>query len=127
MEANSRRKRAPSRYSGLIAMSALGARKLLANFEKWIPIGCFDVNLRKALDGNEDCRAKLAAGYLYPSLGHYSEHYAPAVGGTREGYWESAYIAQSTRGPSELPAAPWDGNFQIYGCIDKGHNPEKHP
>ena len=126
MEASARRKRAPSRYSGLIAISALGARKLLANFEEWIPIGFFDVNLRKALDGNEDCRAKLAAGFLYPSLGHYSEHYAAACGGTREAYWQSPYIAQNTRGPSELPAAKWDGIFQIYGCTEKGRNPMLH-
>ena len=67
MEASSRKKGAPSRFSGLIAISAIGARKLLANFEEWIPMGFFDCNLRKALGGNRECRAKLAAGYLYPS------------------------------------------------------------
>ena len=127
MEATSRKKRAPSRFSGLIAISALGARKLLANFREWIPLGYFDVNLRKALGSNEDCRAKLAAGYLYPCLGHYSEHYAPGVGGTREAYWKSSYIAQGTRGPSKPPAAPWDGAFHVYSCIEKGHNPVMHP
>ena len=86
MEASTKKKGAPSRFSGLIAISAVGARKLLANFEKWIPMGYFDCNLRKALSSDSDCRAKLSAGYLYPSLGHYSEHSSPAVGGAREAY-----------------------------------------
>ena len=128
LEAKSRRKRAPSRYSGLIALSAVGARKLLSNFDKWCPPGNFDTQLRRALETDADCKAVLAAGYLLPALGHYSEHNSALFGGTtREAYWTEPFIAQSTRGPSEPPAAPWDGTFKVRRFLEKGHAEELHP
>ena len=93
---------------------------------RWLAGSQVDVNLRNALGGNQDCRAKLAAGYLYPSLGHYSEHFAPGASGIREAYWSSHYIAQSTRGPSVLPAAPWDGTFHICEFNEKGKDAKMH-
>ena len=116
VEAKSRLRRAPSRYSGLIAISAVGARKLLAHFTQWLEPGHFDTQLRWALTTNEDCRTVLSAGYLLPSLGHWSEHPTQNLGKVakvREAYWHADFIAQGTRGPSEPPAARWDGKFTV--------------
>ena len=130
VEAKSRLRRAPSRYSGLIAMSAVGARKLLANFEDWLEPGHFDTQLRWALTNNQDCRTVLAAGYLQPSLGHWSEHETMNLGKqskVREAYWHADFIAQSTRGPSEPPAAPWDGVFKVERFRPSGQPEAMHP
>ena len=131
VEAKSRLRRAPSRYSGLIAISAVGARKLLANFHEWISPGHFDTQLRWALTSNGDCRTVLSAGYLMPSLGHWSEHETMNLGKVakvREAWWDADYIAQSTRGPSEPPAARWNGVFTVERFRHSGQpEPALHP
>ena len=60
-----RRAKHPSTYTGLLALTAERARKLLNNFDAWLPrTENFDVALRQALCENIACRAEPSAGYL---------------------------------------------------------------
>ena len=97
------RKSHPTRYSGLIALTAEGARKLMLNFGAWFPkAGHFDCELRDKLCNHTAVRAELSAGYLYPCLGHYSQHESGIEKGVREMDWSQHHILQETR-VSEIP------------------------
>ena len=72
---NKKRKTFPTRYSGLIALTSEGARKLMLNFDVWFPKPShWDCLLLEKLSAHAGMRAELSAGYLYPCLGHYSQH-----------------------------------------------------
>ena len=105
----SKRVRHPTRYSGFIALTAEGARKLRFNFEEWLGEPTFfDTALRHALCENVACRAELSAGYLYPCLGHYCEHSSPLCkGAVRDTDWSSQHILQDTRVEPTADAKHW--------------------
>ena len=59
----------------MIALTSEGARKLMLNFDLWFPEpGHWDCLLHEKLSAHAGMRAELSAGYLYPCLGHYSQH-----------------------------------------------------
>ena len=102
----------PTRYSGLIALTAEGARKLMLNFDDWFPEPCnWDTELRKGLGTNPAMQTELAAGYLFPCLGHFTEHESAIAGGVRQAEWDLKHLIQDTR-PSKLTA----GHFSLGVC-----------
>ena len=89
----------PSTYTGLLALTAEGARKLLNNWEVWLPKPeSFDVALRRALCENVACRAELSAGYLYPALGSAMDVDTMLLGANpKDSTWTSPHLIQDTR------------------------------
>ena len=116
----------PRWYSGLIALTSEGARKLMLNFDDWFPQpGYWDSTLRYMLSMNPAMRAELSAGYLYPCLGHFTEHENAVDKGVRQPDWSMKHMIQETRTSAKLTA----GHYSIGVCsfTEKGTISYLHP
>ena len=118
------RQEAPGFGSQLIALTADGARTLAANWSKWFPRAeHFDVALKQLLEKDNDCRKNLAAGYLFPALGHWDSHESMHGFGVRHMHWRERWINSGTRATPELTAEGRWQTFQIREFIPKGWSP----
>ena len=110
----SKRVKYPTRYTGLIALTAEGARKIMLNWDEWFPEPThWDIALRKALSEKPAVRAELSAGYVYPGIGLFCDHPSSnsKSGEVRQADWTSHHFIQDTR-TSKLTA----GHHSIAVC-----------
>ena len=103
----------------------------MLNFDVWFSKpGHWDCLLREKLSAHAGMRAELSAGYLYPCLGHYSQHESAVEKGVRETTWDMRHILQETR-TSELAAGHHDSiavcAFETSGPLIPLHNGIKLP
>ena len=111
----------PTGSSGLIALTAEGARKLVAYFDEWFPeAGDWDVLLRKAASSDAGFREIMKTGYTFPAIGHFREHPSPNLKGeVRASSWHRRHILQDTaaRGPIHYAIEICAFMAQGYKCI----------
>ena len=121
---SSKRLQHPTGSSGLIALTAMAARKLVFHFEEWFPEpDDWDVALRKAASSDASFRQIMEAGYTYPAIGHFREHASPNCGGdVRSASWERRHILQDT-----MALGPVHNAIEICAFTETGHKCVVHP
>ena len=95
--AKSKRQSHPSHGSQMIGLTKTGAAALAAFFQRSMPCH-FDIGLLHALLDQE---LALGACYVYPAIGHYTEHESgcdPALG-IRPAHWGETWIMEGVRPP----------------------------